>query len=68
MTMNLCLGMITPPVGVNLYVAQGICRAPFEKLIRESLPLVLALVIAIALTILFPRLALMIPELMGQVL
>jgi C4-dicarboxylate transporter DctM subunit len=66
MTMNLCLGMITPPVGVNLYVAQGISQAPFEKLIREALPLMVALMIAIALTIAFPELALFLPRLMGQ--
>ncbi len=66
MTMNLCLGMITPPVGVNLYVAQGICRAPFESLIKEVLPLILALAIAIVLTVLFPEISLFLPRLMGQ--
>lgn len=63
--MNLCLGMITPPVGVNLYVAQGISQAPFESLIREALPLMLALLLAIVLTIMFPELVLFLPRLMG---
>uniref|UniRef100_UPI0018E17AA9 TRAP transporter large permease subunit n=1 Tax=Acetomicrobium sp. S15 = DSM 107314 TaxID=2529858 RepID=UPI0018E17AA9 len=39
MTVNLCIGMITPPVGVNLYVAQGVCKAPFDQVIKESIPL-----------------------------
>lgn len=66
MTMNLCLGMITPPVGVNLYVAQGICKAPFEKMIKEAIPLALALLAAILLTIMFPEIALFIPKMLGM--
>ncbi|MGI6783170.1 MAG: TRAP transporter large permease [Aminivibrio sp.] len=66
MTMNLCLGMITPPVGVNLYVAQGISKAPFEKMIKESLPLAFALLIAIALTVIFPEIALFLPKALGM--
>lgn len=68
MTMNLCLGMITPPVGVNLYVAQGISKAPFESLIREALPMMVALMIAIGLTVAFPQLALFLPGVLGQVM
>ncbi len=65
MTMNLCLGMITPPVGVNLYVAQGISRAPFESMIKEAIPLMLALALAIALTIIFPQTVLWLPSVLG---
>ncbi|MBU2514664.1 TRAP transporter large permease [bacterium] len=68
MTMNLCLGMITPPVGVNLYVAQGISRAPFESLIKEVFPLILALAAAIILTLIFPQISLFLPKLMGQMI
>jgi len=66
MTMNLCLGMITPPVGVNLYVAQGICRAPFDKMIKEAIPLCIALLVAILLTVIFPELALFLPKALGM--
>ncbi|MDR2800618.1 MAG: TRAP transporter large permease [Desulfovibrio sp.] len=65
MTMNLCLGMITPPVGVNLYVAQGISKTPFDRMIREAIPLMLALALAIAITIVFPQIALWFPDLLG---
>ncbi|GHV55794.1 hypothetical protein FACS1894206_10200 [Deltaproteobacteria bacterium] len=54
-----------PPVGVNLYVAQGISKAPFETMIKEAIPLMVALAIAIVLTILFPQLVLWIPGLLG---
>ena len=68
MTMNLCLGMITPPVGVNLYVAQGICKAPFEKMIKEAVPLAAALLVAIILTLAFPQIALFIPKSLGMMI
>ena len=68
MTMNLCLGMITPPVGVNLYVAQGICKAPFEKMIKEAIPLAAALLVAIILTLAFPQIALFIPKSLGMMI
>lgn len=66
MVMNLCMGMITPPVGVNLYVAQGICKAPFDKMIKETIPLVVALLIAILLTIIFPEICLWLPKSLGM--
>lgn len=66
MTVNLCIGMITPPVGVNLYVAQGVCAAPFEKIIKETMPLLLALLITMALVMIFPELVLFLPRLLGS--
>lgn len=66
MSMNLCIGMITPPVGVNLYVAQGVCRAPFEKIVGESLPFLAALLVALLLVMFFPELVLFLPRLLGS--
>jgi C4-dicarboxylate transporter DctM subunit len=65
MVMNLCMGMITPPVGVNLYVAQGISKAPFDAMIRDAIPFIAALLIAIILSVLFPQIVLFIPEKLG---
>jgi C4-dicarboxylate transporter DctM subunit len=66
MSMNLCIGMITPPVGVNLYVAQGVCKAPFEKIVSESLPFLLALLVSLLLVMLFPELVLFLPRILGS--
>jgi C4-dicarboxylate transporter DctM subunit len=65
MTINLCIGFITPPVGINLYVAQSLTRAPFELIIKESLPLVLALLICMFIVMLFPEIVLFLPRLLG---
>lgn len=40
MTVNLAIGLITPPVGVNLYVACGIARISLKEISREVLPMV----------------------------
>lgn len=65
MTVNLCIGMVTPPVGVNLYVAQGVCKAPFDQVIRESVPLLFALIGSLIVMLLFPELVLFLPRILG---
>ncbi|MCG8423479.1 MAG: TRAP transporter large permease subunit [Proteobacteria bacterium] len=46
MVVNLAIGFITPPVGVNLFVASGITKVKIEQLARAGMP-VLAILIAI---------------------
>lgn len=45
MIVNIAIGMVTPPVGVNLFIASQISGLPIEKLIR---PLLLFLVVMVA--------------------
>jgi tripartite ATP-independent transporter DctM subunit len=67
MTINLEIGLITPPVGLNLYVINGI--APDVKLptiLWGALPYMLCMVVGIILLCIFPGIALWLPEtLMG---
>jgi len=50
---NTLIGCITPPLGVNLYVACGVGKIEFEKLSREIIPFILTLfVLLLILTIL----------------
>jgi C4-dicarboxylate transporter DctM subunit len=46
---NLALGMATPPMGVDLFVAANICHAPFEKILKGSLPFMLWNLLAVLL-------------------
>ncbi len=56
------MGVITPPVGVNVYVVSGIERdVPLQAVFRGALPYLTALTLAAALLILFPQLALWLP-------
>lgn len=58
------MGVITPPVGVNVYVVSGISRTiPLQTVFRGSVPFLLALIVAVALLILFPVMATYLPGL-----
>jgi tripartite ATP-independent transporter DctM subunit len=68
MTINLEIGLITPPVGLNLYVINGI--APDVRLptiLWGALPFMICMIVGIILLCIFPQLALWLPEvLMGK--
>lgn len=58
------IGVITPPVGVNVYVVKGVARdVPMYTIFRGALPFLIALVIGTLLVIPFPQLALFLPGL-----
>jgi tripartite ATP-independent transporter DctM subunit len=62
------LGMITPPVGMNLYVVHGIRKdgGPFRDVIYGALPYVVIMILFTILLILFPDLVLWLPEKSGR--
>lgn len=65
LTINMELGLITPPVGLNLFVINGICpdvRLP--TILWGTLPFMLCMVLAIILLCLFPGIATWLPELL----
>ncbi|MFV0347641.1 MAG: TRAP transporter large permease [Halodesulfovibrio sp.] len=43
MVVNLAIGCITPPVGLDLFVASAICKVPLERVMKASLPYLYAL-------------------------
>ncbi|MGB6113537.1 MAG: TRAP transporter large permease subunit [Comamonas sp.] len=58
LTINMEMALITPPVGLNLFVVQGVVRdVPLEKIIRGTFPYVLIMVAVLALVAIFPQLA-----------
>ncbi len=62
---NLELALITPPVGMNLFVIKGIANAPLAEVIRGSLPYVVLMILGLVLVMLVPGVALWLPELAG---
>jgi tripartite ATP-independent transporter DctM subunit len=57
------MGMITPPVGINVFVVKGIAPSvPMGTIFRGVLPFWFAMLVALALLIAFPQLALLIPQ------
>lgn len=58
------MGVITPPVGVCVYVVGGMTRdVPLEKIFRGSMPFLWMLVLAAILLIIFPQIATFLPSL-----
>jgi TRAP-type C4-dicarboxylate transport system permease large subunit len=59
------IGVITPPVGVNVYVVSGVARdVPLQVIFKGVVPLLIALIIGTVLLIPFPQIALFLPNLM----
>jgi tripartite ATP-independent transporter DctM subunit len=60
--LNLMIGLLTPPVGMVLYVLAKISRTPFEECVKATLPFLLPLVAVLLLLTLFPAIALWLPN------
>jgi len=59
------MGVITPPVGINVYVVAGVARdVPLHVIFRGAVKLLAAQIVTAALLILFPQIALWLPQLM----
>lgn len=63
MVCNLAVGYVTPPLGVNLFVASHISKESIEKITKALIPFIIAMLISILLIIIFPALSTFIPSL-----
>ncbi|MEW6490107.1 MAG: TRAP transporter large permease subunit, partial [Thermodesulfobacteriota bacterium] len=62
MTLNLEAGLVTPPVGLNLYIVQGIApEIPIGTVLRGVVPFILLLLLGIVILCAFPGLATWLP-------
>ncbi|MBW1736614.1 MAG: TRAP transporter large permease subunit [Deltaproteobacteria bacterium] len=60
------MGVITPPVGVNVFVIKGIAKdIPLQVIFRGILPFLLALIILTAVLTIFPQIATFLPSLIS---
>lgn len=59
------MGVITPPVGINVYVIKGVApEVPLETIFKGIFPFLIAIMICILILIAFPQVALYIPSLL----
>lgn len=61
--LNLMLGILTPPMGMALFVVSKVGNIPFHVLTRGVLPLLVPLFIVLILITVFPQITLFLPEL-----
>ncbi len=64
------MGVITPPVGINVYVVYGIAKnvlkeeIPLEKIFKGIFPFLIAVIIGVIILMIFPVIILFLPQLM----
>jgi len=62
MVIEMEMGLITPPVGVNLFVIKGVAKdIPLFTVARGALPFVAAMIIGIVILVVFPQIATFLP-------
>ena len=59
----MALGMITPPLGVNLFAASSISGVPLERMVRPLLPFVATVVACLLIITYVPQISLMLRDL-----
>lgn len=65
MTVNLAIGLFTPPVGLNLYVGAGIEKVKLEEVLRGVVPFLICAIIALLLITYIPAISNWLPDLLG---
>jgi len=64
MTLNVMIGMLTPPLGVVLYVSANIAEVKFERVLRDIVPFYIPLVAILLLITYVPEIVLWLPDLL----
>ena len=60
------MAQITPPVGFNLFVLQGMANKDMGFIARSAFPLFILMILAVVIIIIFPEIALWLPQQMVQ--
>jgi len=66
-TVNIEIALITPPVGLNLFLVSGTFRIPIADLMRGVAPFLAVLVVFLGILIAFPQLSLWFPSIMSGI-
>lgn len=66
MVVNLAIGFVTPPLGVNLFVASGVAGLSLEDIVKGVIPHMVCLLIALLLITYIPQISLFLPQFFGK--
>ena len=64
MVLNLMIGLLTPPVGMVLYVLSRVSKVPFEECAKATIPFLIPLVLVLLLVTFIPELSMWLPTLL----
>jgi C4-dicarboxylate transporter, DctM subunit len=62
LTLNIEMGVVTPPVGLNLFAVSGTSKIPLQQVVKGCIPFFLADAVVLLLVIFFPGLATWLPD------
>jgi tripartite ATP-independent transporter DctM subunit len=62
MVLNLMIGLLTPPVGMVLFILARVAGIPFDRTVKAVMPFLIPLLVVLALISVFPDLTLAIPK------
>lgn len=62
MTVNLMIGVLTPPVGLNLYVVSSVAKLDILRLAKASIPFMLMLGLVVLIMVFFPEIVTFLPN------
>ena len=65
MTVNLAIGMFTPPFGLNIFIAQALFRAPLSSIYPGLMPFIIINLVSLGLVTYIPDLSLFLLKFMG---
>ena len=57
MVVNLAVGFVTPPLGVNLFVSSALTKIPVEKIIKHAIPFIGAFIVALLILTFVPEIS-----------
>ena len=65
MCVNLAIGLITPPVGVNLFTGASISKVTIRDMFKDVVPIILSLLVVLFLVTYIPQISLLLPNLLS---
>jgi len=64
-TLNMMIGLSTPPFGMLLFITSGVSKTPLREVIRETMPMVYVMIVVLFLITYIPEFVLFLPKLLG---
>ncbi|MDD4363484.1 MAG: TRAP transporter large permease, partial [Atribacterota bacterium] len=64
MTLNLMIGLLTPPVGLCVYLVSDIAKTSFEKVVKATVPFMVILIAVLILVTYLPQITLFLPNIL----
>ncbi|PAE30376.1 TRAP transporter large permease [Oceanobacillus profundus] len=66
MIMVINIGALTPPLGISVYVIKGVARnIPLQTIFRGVVPMIIAMIVCVAILVVFPQIVTILPDLMN---